>query len=59
MNVLRRGAQHQVMYGTDDHEASHVKRFIGQLNYFKVIFKKFIMLRLLKTRYNLEIFHGF
>jgi hypothetical protein len=26
MNVLRRGAQHQVMYGTDDHEASHFKR---------------------------------
>ena len=43
MNVLRRGAQHQVMYGTDDHEASHVKRFIGQLDYFKDIFKKFIM----------------
>ena len=26
MNVLRRGAQHQAMYGTDVHEASHVKR---------------------------------
>ena len=31
------------MYGTDDHEASHFKRFIGQLDYFKDIFKKFIM----------------
>ena len=50
MNVLRRGAQYQVMYGTDDHEASHVKRskdiakkLWWAVGYFKDILKKFIM----------------
>jgi hypothetical protein len=44
MNVLRSSTSEMFNHSeTDDHEASHVIRFIGQLDYFKVIFKKFIM----------------